>query len=834
LVFRRNLMALFAKKNSDSAPQGATGGASKPAKKRLPFGRKKAPEPAPAPVAPVGGVEDFSDFSDFGTETPATATAPVAVAPGKPAKPEKKAIKGGAVVGLNIGNDSIKVVEVKGKGAQVAVTAVGIAPTPPESISNGVVMSTSALSSAIRDLLKTSGISTKRVISSVSGSGALVVRVIEVPQMSDIELKGNMTQDADRYIPFPPSEVIMDFKALRQLPPSPEGNMEVLLAAAQREIVDLHVNVLLGAKLDPQSVDVEPLAAARAMNFDGLSDTPRDVNYGDVSAMINIGATGTEITVLRGDLLVFTRSIPRGGHALTQSISDTLGLAFSDAERLKQDMGDALPPADQSETPTQPDSGNFDDFSDFGEPEVDEPLAPQRMEQPYVAPDVAPATLETAGEDDWNAFSGFGEAEETHPTSSHSTGLNSAPSSGPSTADPFDEGFYNQGPQGGIGQDPTERHAQKQDDENNNRPAFNFSFDQIEESPHDLPESPASTPDSENAPLPSIADAITPPTPAVVTPGDLEVHPPVDIHSAMHPEEMAPSGQMFAFNAVDDPSLPSFPSLPPHLTQMIDDEFASLPTMAEEPAPSIEHDDANLPSEMEAETPEGTVLPAFAAAESGAPTTDDLAALAGVGAPAASPASAFDFDFEMADVVAPVVVPVETPTPENSTLDLDSLGIPDIAPPAAAPIATAPVKATPVDDFTVPDAGPDFNDDFSFDAGVFGARLVGGGISDDITPATIYGIIHPQIEELVAEVRRSLEYFGSRYPDAGVRRITLIGGGAKLRNIDAYFTRELGIPSTRGNPFGGVAVRAAGGSEFIDENAPLFAVALGLALRDVA
>jgi Tfp pilus assembly PilM family ATPase len=83
-------------------------------------------------------------------------------------------------------------------------------------------------------------------------------------------------------------------------------------------------------------------------------------------------------------------------------------------------------------------------------------------------------------------------------------------------------------------------------------------------------------------------------------------------------------------------------------------------------------------------------------------------------------------------------------------------------------------------------------------------------------------------------VRRSLEYFGSRYPDAGVRRLTLVGGGAKLRNIDAYFTRELGIPSTRGNPFSGIAVRASRGSEYIDENAPLFAVALGLALRDVA
>src|SRR6185312_6068721 len=124
--------------------------------------------------------------------------------------------------------------------------------------------------SAIRELFQKSGIKSHRVISSVAGTGALVVRVIEVPRMSDNELKDNMAVDADRYIPFPPSEVFMDFQALRELPTDPDNpNMEVLLAAAQREIIDLHVNVLTSAKLDPRAIDVEPLAAARALFYDG-------------------------------------------------------------------------------------------------------------------------------------------------------------------------------------------------------------------------------------------------------------------------------------------------------------------------------------------------------------------------------------------------------------------------------------------------------------------------------------------------------------------------------------------------------------------------------------
>ncbi|HEX8551113.1 MAG TPA: type IV pilus assembly protein PilM [Abditibacteriaceae bacterium] len=808
-------MALFGKKSDAGASSGATKtAASGGAKKGLSFGRKKAPAPEPA-AAPAGGVEDFSDFGDFDN---AASAAPAVEKPRRAAKPpkaEKKGLKGGSVVGVNIGNDSIKVVEIKGKGTQVAVTAIGIAPTPPESISNGVVMSTTALASAIRALLKTSGISTKRVISSVSGSGALVVRVIEVPEMSDAELQGNMTQDADRYIPFPPSEVIMDFKALRALPAGGDGNMEVLLAAAQREIVDLHINVLLGAKLDPQAVDVEPLAAARALSFDGLSSAPRDPDYSDVSALINIGATNTEISVLRGDLLVFTRSVPRGGHSLTQAISDTLGLAFSDAERLKQDMGDALAPStvENDRTPTEIPAN----AADFGNSSFAAPVAASAVA----------TTVATANEDDdWSGFASFDESADDAPT----TAPPAASSTAAGSTDPFDDSFFNQGP---TGEDPQERHAQKQDDDPTDKSVFDFSFD---EGTQDLPSSPVSPADDENSTMPTMPDDLLMQPPMSTAPED---------HSAFHPEEMAPRGQMFDFNTVDDPSLPSFPSLPPHLSAIpVDDDFSALPTVIEEQ----QAEDEALPTLEEAPAAPPTAAGfnfSFDPIEAPtSPSTDDLAALAGIGevpavAAAAQPIvsagddnSAFDFDFNSIDAA-----PVETPTAPRAVVpefDINSIG----EPPTAPVVAAAPI----MDDAPMDAFGSDFDgfdgiagDDFGFDANAFGVGLVGGEISDDITPATIYGIIHPLLEELAGETRRSLEYFGSRYPDAGVRRIVLVGGGAKLTNIDAYFTQELGIPTARGNPFAGVSVKAAqAGSGWVDENGPLFAVALGLALRDVA
>ena len=54
-------------------------------------------------------------------------------------------------------------------------------------------------------------------------------------------------------------------------------------------------------------------------------------DYNDVWSLLNIGATATEISVLRGDLLVFTRSIPTGGNTLTQALVDALGLSWGEA-----------------------------------------------------------------------------------------------------------------------------------------------------------------------------------------------------------------------------------------------------------------------------------------------------------------------------------------------------------------------------------------------------------------------------------------------------------------------------------------------------------------------
>jgi type IV pilus assembly protein PilM len=243
-----------------------------------------------------------------------------------------------AVLGLDIGTSRIKFVEARmGRSGPVVVNA-GMGMTPRDTIVNGVIVDADTLGAAVRQLLAEHGARTRSVVSSVASQSSLVVRPIEVPRMSRDELKGTMQWEVDRHIPFAASEVVMSFEPL--VPPEelPEDaqNMEVLLAVAQEDMIEHHVQTLFNAGLDPIALDVEPLSACRS-----LIDIARDRGaYEHCYALLNVGANTTDLSIFRpGGLLSFTRPIPLAGDNITNAIAENMGYEFHEAERAKIERG---------------------------------------------------------------------------------------------------------------------------------------------------------------------------------------------------------------------------------------------------------------------------------------------------------------------------------------------------------------------------------------------------------------------------------------------------------------------------------------------------------------
>ncbi len=341
---------------------------------------------------------------------------------------------GGTVVGLDVGSQLIKVVELRRTGSSVEVTALDLAPTPQEAIDNGLIIDAQLLGKAVKDLLSRAHITAKKCVSSVSGQSAVVVRVLEIPQVSESELGNQMQFEAERQVPFSLTESIMDFCPI----PRPEGYaegamMEVLLAVAQSDLVDKHVEMLFAAGLKPDAIDVEPIAVGRALLEVGQSpNTP-----GYTVAIINLGASNTDISIFRDKLLSFPRTIPMAGDQLTRAIAEYMQVDMVTAEQYKREHGEVLmgqlvaPATFTGQTDVGMTGGGFHDFGtseiatpsahmpfDFSTPGATPTFATEEQSAftvPGAAPQASPfdfsAQSGTTDQGTGTAETGFGTAE---------------------------------------------------------------------------------------------------------------------------------------------------------------------------------------------------------------------------------------------------------------------------------------------------------------------------------------------------------------------------------------------------------------------------------------
>jgi type IV pilus assembly protein PilM len=225
-------------------------------------------------------------------------------------------------------------------------------------------------------------------------------------------------------------------------------------------------------------------------------------------------------------------------------------------------------------------------------------------------------------------------------------------------------------------------------------------------------------------------------------------------------------------------------------------------------------------------------------AAASAPSNDDPF---GSPSPTDSTPPPFVFDSPFADASVPPPLPtfgMDTPatkTTGDSTDELQSGSVPpnpfaDTPNPFAStpnPFAENPF-AVPV-----PDTEPTLADPAS--ASMEASTLPAPVVDDPqaIRRRQIFDALLPILDELSMEIRRSVDYFSSRYPNESVDRVLVAGGSARIANIDQFLQSQLGVPTAIANPFSGVSMASKQLSpDRIAELAPFFSVALGLAARD--
>jgi len=259
-------------------------------------------------------------------------------------------------VGLEVGTANLKVVELRA-GSPPSLSTLALRPMPPGLVQEDQIVDPQGLADEIKVLFDDAGISKRFVVASV-GNSQVIIRSINVPKMSLDELDEAIKWEAERYIPFPIDEVVLDYYVLDNPDDVEEGGqLEVVIAAAKLELVTQQVEYLKLAGLEPIVLDVKPFALLRSLKGAMLGDalttsalgSDAYTDAGDVGVVLEIAATQTTITLVQGDRFILNRNIGVSGDDFTAAIQRSFGLDFDSAEEIKLDYGTATIPTEDEE-----------------------------------------------------------------------------------------------------------------------------------------------------------------------------------------------------------------------------------------------------------------------------------------------------------------------------------------------------------------------------------------------------------------------------------------------------------------------------------------------------
>ncbi|RVT48724.1 pilus assembly protein PilM [Rheinheimera sediminis] len=236
------------------------------------------------------------------------------------------------MLGVDIGSHAVKAVLLSQHNLHYKVEAFAIEPMLKGSMVDSEIQDIEVVADALLNVRKKISKSIKYAAAAVSGSSVISKIIFMDASLTEAELARQIELESDSLIPYPLNEVSLDFERLSVNETDP-SKVNVLLSVARTESVQARVTALESAGFIAKVVDVESFALSRAaaLCLDQLPANAAD----KLIAVLNIGATITLLSIIKGDQHLYTRDIAFGGEYCSRSIMNYCNKTYEEAERAK-------------------------------------------------------------------------------------------------------------------------------------------------------------------------------------------------------------------------------------------------------------------------------------------------------------------------------------------------------------------------------------------------------------------------------------------------------------------------------------------------------------------
>lgn len=230
--------------------------------------------------------------------------------------------------GLDIGFNTIKVMQIDTSNKSRTVTGYGVYSFDHKAIKNGVIIDLESVAKSAYELFDKhiiGEINTRRVAVAVPAARTFN-RPMTLPPLETKDLNEAVRLEAEQYIPVPIDDLYLDYVISSRN----EKEVNLLAVAAPKKLINSYLKLMEILGLDVVTMETTISAAGRLFLEAEQSDVP--------TVLIDFGSISADITVYDKALIV-TGTVPCGGDNFTDLIAKNLGVTREEAHLIKTKYG---------------------------------------------------------------------------------------------------------------------------------------------------------------------------------------------------------------------------------------------------------------------------------------------------------------------------------------------------------------------------------------------------------------------------------------------------------------------------------------------------------------
>jgi type IV pilus assembly protein PilM len=240
--------------------------------------------------------------------------------------------KGCRPIGIDIGNHSVKMLQLAVNGGHTQVIAASETAVDP-SINGDAAGRKEFVAGAVKRMLCEGGFAGSKVVSCLPNDHVGITSLrLDAGQVQDID--DVVRREARQRFGLDVETDSVDYIPAGSVRQAEETKEELILFGAESQVVKAHIEMLEEAGLSPSGIDTVPGALFRAFERSLRRYEDRDRTI----AFVDLGSKYTTVVFGRQDQINLIKKISLGGDKFNEEIAQRLSINKSEAQTLRESL----------------------------------------------------------------------------------------------------------------------------------------------------------------------------------------------------------------------------------------------------------------------------------------------------------------------------------------------------------------------------------------------------------------------------------------------------------------------------------------------------------------